>query len=138
MSENSSWHLQKSIQVALSADADLQIIIGDPARIYDEVTEEAIYPYLTMGGVKITPYDGHNHAYVHEFHVHAWSNYAGRREVKAIIDQVHNVLHDADLVIEGHKLVSIRFIFSDIFRKPDGETYHAVMRYRAITVAEGA
>ena len=110
-------------------------LIGTPPRIYDDVPqEEGIFPYITLGDVKTTPIEGSDHGFEHDCRFHIWSRFAGHREVKAIQQAVHDALHNKELPLSGGELISLRFIFSDTFRKQDGETYHAVMRFRAITM----
>lgn len=62
-----------------------------------------------------------------------WSRAAGRKEVRTILEAVRAVLHDAVLTLTGHRLVNLRHEFSDTRRDPDGETYHGIVRYRAVT-----
>jgi hypothetical protein len=46
---------------------------------------------------------------------------------------VHDALHDRDLALEGHRLVNLRHELSEARREPDGDTYHGIVRYRAVT-----
>lgn len=42
-------------------------------------------------------------------------------------------IHDAPLAPQGHRLVNLRFALADIRREADGRTYHALVRFRAVT-----
>jgi hypothetical protein len=42
-------------------------------------------------------------------------------------------LDDAPLAPDGHTLVNLRFSVADIRREADGRTYHALVRFRAVT-----
>ncbi len=42
-------------------------------------------------------------------------------------------LDDAPLAPAGHHLVNLRFAVADIRREADGRTYHALVRFRAVT-----
>ena len=42
-------------------------------------------------------------------------------------------LDDAPLAPAGHRLVNLRFALADIRREADGRTYHALVRFRAVT-----
>ena len=42
-------------------------------------------------------------------------------------------LDDAPLAPSGHRLVNMRFSLADIRRESDGRTYHALVRFRAVT-----
>jgi hypothetical protein len=42
-------------------------------------------------------------------------------------------LDDAPLTLAGYCLVNFRFAVADIRRESDGRTYHAQVRFRAVT-----
>ena len=42
-------------------------------------------------------------------------------------------LDDAPLNLNGYALVNLRFALADIRREADGRTYHALVRFRAVT-----
>jgi len=126
--------LQKAIIAALAADTALQALIGVPARVYDEPPRNTAFPYVTLGASTIADWDtssdrGHEHAFM--FHI--WSRHGGHKEARAILGAIEGVLHTGTLPLEDHVLINLRFEFGDIFRDGDGETIHAVMRYRAVT-----
>ena len=130
---NAQWELQRAIFSALKVDAGLKAEIGDPARIYDDPPEDAAFPYLTIGEARARDWPGVDGGLEHEVRLHAFSRYAGRREVKRIMSAAYDALHEASLTLTGHHLVNIRFVFGDAFRRQDGETYQAAMRFRAVT-----
>ena len=112
----------------------LKTWIGDPPRLFDDVPQDTPFPYVTLG--EVTTLDWSTSTELgseHRFVIHTWSRYGGRKEIKSIMSVVYDLLHDADLPISGHVLVNLRFLFSDVFRDADGETYHGVMRFRAVT-----
>ena len=43
-----------------------------------------------------------------------------------------DVLHEAALTVAGHRLVNLRHELSDAARTNDGETYHGIIRFRAV------
>ncbi len=134
MSIDGDWALQQAIYSALTASAPLKAYIGDPARVFDDVPPGTDFPYLTLGQGTVTDWSTSSDVgFEHRLTLHAWSRYGGRREVKEIMSQVHALLHDANLALVDHTLINLRFVFSDVFRDPDGRTYHGVMRYRAVT-----
>ena len=134
MSGDGSWPLQKAVYAALSDDAGLKALIGDPPRLYDDVPQDTLFPYVTLGEVTTADWGtATEKGTAHRLTLHAWSRYGGRKDVKDIMAAVYDALHEADLTLEGHHLISLRFQFSDVFRDADLETYHGVMRYRALT-----
>lgn len=130
---NALWELQRSIYLQLSTDAGLQAEIGSPARIYDDPPPGAVFPYLTLGEARASDWKGVDGGLEHDLKLYAFSRYAGRREVKRIIGAVYDALHESALTVAGHDLINMRFVFGDVFRRQDGETYQGVARFRAVT-----
>lgn len=130
---NIQWELQKAIYQHLSADAAVKAEIGEPARIFDDPPQGTAFPYMTLGEAKATDWKGVDGGLEHDLKLYVFSRYAGRREVKRILGVVYDALHDAGLALAGHSLINIRFVFGDVFRRQDGETYQGVARFRAVT-----
>lgn len=129
--------LQTALRDALAADAGVKALLGDPARIYDDVPRAAAFPYLTLGETTLVPFDTATETgFAHVLVLHVWSRHGGRKEAKAVLDAVYSALHRQALALSGHRLVDIAFASADVFRDADGETYHAVARYRAVTEPE--
>ncbi len=128
-----SWALQKGVFQTLAADADLLALLG-AARIYDDVPEDATFPFLTIG--EVTERDNGTFtetATEHTFTIHAWSRAGGRKEVKDMAHLTIAALNDALIALEDHRLVNLRFETSRALRDPDGRTYHAIVQFRAVT-----
>jgi hypothetical protein len=47
-------------------------------------------------------------------------------------------LHDQDLTLSGHRLVNLRHESSEARRDSDGETFHGIARFRAVTEVDAA
>ena len=128
-----SWSLQKSIYAALAADPNILGILGAP-RIFDDVPQKATFPYLTLGQSTLRDWStGTEPGAEHLLTLHVWSRAEGRREVHELMTVLQDALHDRALSLEGHRLVNLRHEFSDARREPDGETYHGIVRLRAVT-----
>ena len=132
---SASFALQAAIFSKLTADAPVLAALGG-ARIYDEVPTRAEFPYLTFGQSTERDWStatdlGHEHI----FTLHVWSRARGRKEADVALAAVEAALHDTALTLSGHRLVNLRHEFSDSRREPDGETYHGIARYRAVTEA---
>ena len=65
--------------------------------------------------------------------MHVWSRYAGRKQVDAVLRAIRDALHTATLTLTDHRLINIRQEFTEARRNSDGETYHGIARYRAVT-----
>lgn len=134
---SAAWPLQKSVYAALAAAPVLQTYLGAPARVFDEPPEDAAFPFLLVGEASerdIAATGGETSEHI--FLLHAWSRGGGRKEAKLILAAAHAVLHDQMLAVEGHRLVNLRCAESSVVREDDGETYHGLARFRAVTEPE--
>lgn len=129
--------LLKAMRAALVAHADVQAVLGHPARVYDDPPPEAVFPYVTLGRMESRSADASASAATeHVVTLHAWSRHGGRAEALETIAALRTALHNAALTIEGRRLVLLLASFSDVFRSGDGRTTHGVLRLRAITEPE--
>ncbi len=130
------WPLQKAIFAALGADAALAALIGDPPRLYDDPPGGVALPYVAIGdGTECDWSTGSDAGGEHQLTIHVWSRSGGRMETRSVLAAIYDVLHDAALTLEGNRLVNLRFMLSQVWREGDGETYHGIARYRAVTEA---
>ena len=133
MSTAASAALRGAVHDALAADAALTTLLGGP-KIYDEPPRAAAFPYVTLGETRINDYstcDGTGEE--HQLTLHAWSRQGGHREAHIIAGALLQALDDAPLTLAEHHLVNFRFAVADVRREADGRTYHALVRFRAVT-----
>ncbi|MDB5579907.1 MAG: orfg8 [Bradyrhizobium sp.] len=125
--------LRAAIHDALIADTALAAALGGP-RVYDAPPREVAFPYVTLGDVRLTDASADDApVQEHQLTLHAWSRQGGHREAHLITGALLAALDDAPLTPDGHRLVNLRFAIADIRREADGRTYHAVVRFRAVT-----
>lgn len=130
---NSSWALQQSVYATLVNDMAVLALLGG-ARIYDDVPQGTDFPYLTIGQSTVRDWStGSEEGDEHTLTLHVWSRESGRKETHALMGALREALHDRSLTLSGHRLINLRHEFSDARREPDGDTYHGVVRYRAVT-----
>jgi hypothetical protein len=125
--------LRAAIHDALSADATLVSLLGGP-KVYDEPPRSAVFPYVTLGEARIADYSsGSEPGEEHQLTLHAWSRQGGHREAHLIAGALLQALDDAPLTLTDHTLINFRFSVADVRREADGRTYHALVRFRAVT-----
>ena len=130
---NPGWDLQKAAYAALAGAAPLTGLIGNDA-IYDHVPQDAAFPYVVIDETRLADWStGTEPGSEHLLTLHVWSRYQGKRETYQIADAIRAALDEADLSLEDNRLINLRHQFSDLRRDPDGETYHGVLRFRAVT-----
>jgi hypothetical protein len=125
--------LRTAIHQALVADTALAAVLGG-AKIYDEPPRVPDFPYVTIGEARIVDFSaGSERTEEHQLTLHAWSRQGGHREAHVIAGTLLQALDDAPLALADHRLVNLRFSLADIRREADGRTYHALVRFRAVT-----
>ena len=130
---SASAALRAAIHDALSADGALLALLGGP-KIYDEVPSAAAFPYVTLGEARVSDFStGTEPGEEHQVTLHAWSRQGGQREAHLISGALLQALDDAPLTLSAHRLVNLRFAVADVRREADGRTYHALVRFRAMT-----
>ncbi len=125
--------LRAAVHAALAADASLAALLGG-AKVYDEPPKSVVFPYVTLGDartVALAPPDERTEE--HQLTLHAWSRQGGHREAHLVAGALVQALDDAALTLSGHQLINLRLALADIRREADGRTYHALVRFRAVT-----
>jgi len=128
-----SFELQKSVFSALNSasitDASGTAITG----VFDDVPTSTAYPYIRIGEETLADTSSKDKdIFEHTLTIHIWSQYRGNRDIKDIMKQVHNVLHDSSLSVTGASMVNMRQEFHTTLIEGDGITRHGVMRFRAV------
>lgn len=130
---HASVALRAAIFEALCADGGLAAALGG-VRIHDAPPRNAAFPYVTLGEARVTNVSADDAPLTeHQLTLHAWSRQGGHREAHVIAGALLAALDDAPLAPDGHRLVNLRFALADIRREADGRTYHALVRFRAVT-----
>ncbi len=133
---SAAFALQQAIFSKLTNDAQTAAALGGP-RIYDDVPARAEFPFMTFGQSTERDWStGTDQGYEHTITLHAWSRSRGRKEAQAVISAARDALHDQDLSLAGHRLVNLRHEYSEVRRDNDGETFHGIARFRAVTEVE--
>jgi hypothetical protein len=104
--------------------------------VYDEPPKAADFPYVTLGEARVIDWStSSDRGEEHQLTLHAWSRQGGHREAHLIAGALLQALDDAPLALADHRLVNLRFSVADVRREADGRTYHALVRFRAVTEA---
>jgi hypothetical protein len=122
---SASWALQQAVYARLESNDTVR----DSAGIYDAVPRSAAFPYIVVGEAGETALDDADSE--HALAIRIWSRAGGHRECKEVAAAVRDTLDRAELTLDGHSLIDLRFLTADYDR--DGETFRAVLRFRAVT-----
>jgi Protein of unknown function (DUF3168) len=133
MAEVATWALQRGVYQALAGSSDLTALLGG-TRIYDDAPQAAPYPFVTLGQSVIRDWStGTEDGAEHNLTLHVWSRSGGKKQVHQIIEAIKEVLHDQPVTLADHHLINLRHEFSEARPDPDGDTFHGIVRYRAVT-----
>ncbi|UJX44362.1 DUF3168 domain-containing protein [Xanthobacter sp. YC-JY1] len=125
--------LRAAIHAALVTDAALVALIGAP-RIHDVPPGDADFPFVTLGEAVVADWSTATEAGTEQaLTLHVFSRSGGRAEAFAIAARLQAVLHDAALALAGHRLANLRATTAEVRRESDGRTFHALVRFRAVT-----
>lgn len=123
--------LQGVIIAALKADPVVASLVGD--RVFDTVTPDADFPYITYGPTSSVEDDadcitGHDLA----IQINTWSREVGYPEAKRINDAIRACLHNSETVtLAQNALVYLQHRQTQTQRDPDGITSHGILQFEA-------
>jgi hypothetical protein len=134
---DASWNLQVAIY-SLLKNANPSITGG---RIYDDVPEAAEkadapdteFPYVAVGELDVIPDDvdasngSRDDGVMETLTLHVWSRYHGQKEVKQIMQQIKNLLHDTKITVTDRSSALAEVTMMRSFIDQDGKTRHGVV-----------
>lgn len=125
--------LQKALIAHLKADAGVQGLLGEPARIWDAPPKDAVFPHLLIGRCESRPLAADGGGVEHALTLTVASRFRGTEEAKAVLAAVRLALNDAVPEADGVRAANLRVTFADVFPGADGARTFAVLRVRAVT-----
>jgi len=128
-----SLELQAAIVTKLKANAGVKAVVGDPARVYDEVPPGPTFPYISIGDSQVLPdkadcIDGTEIF----FSIDGWARDKSIPMVKKISKAVVAALDDQDLTVSGYSVIVFELNTVNYLRDPDGLTRHVALNFRAL------
>lgn len=125
--------LQRAVFAALSADVALTALLGG-AKVFDVPPDRPGFPYVCFGKLVTNDWSTSTERGAEHFlALHCWSRGKGRKEAMAIAEAIAMRLHDADLPLTGHHLVSLRVTGSEFTYDDRFTATRGVVRLHALT-----
>ncbi|MEX6723395.1 DUF3168 domain-containing protein [Parapedomonas caeni] len=126
--------VQKAVYDTLRADPGLMAAV---TGVFDHVPDGQPLPYVQVGENLVSDWSAKDFTgREHRLSVHVWSHYPGQAQARALLDLVDAALEHAPALLDGHRLVGLRFLAARVLRDADGETHHGIADYRARTVMD--
>ena len=130
---NSAFALQVAMREALLARTELRSLLGG-AHIFDEVPRGATAPYVAFTAIETRDWSvADQKAHEHFVTLETLTNQRGRSAAQAIAAEIEAALDDAALILDSHKLINLRSIFSTVSRNVKTENFGVIQRFRAVT-----
>lgn len=132
MADGGDLELQAAMNARLAADADVQALLGNPPRIYQDVPTVPVFPYATIG--ETTENDDSSSCGAGSFvfaDLHVWSRQPGWEECKRIASTIRLSLHGADLTLASERCVFIDHSVTRHLRDGEVPVKHAIVTFRA-------
>jgi len=126
--------LRAAIQARLTADPALTALIG-AGRIHDEAPRAARGLYVVHGDVEARDWStGSERGCEQELALVVWAaQSASSRQALQAAGLIVGALDEAELALEGHALVNLRWLSSRLAREPRSGLGHVTIRFRAVT-----
>ena len=130
---------QKAIFETLSNDAALTTLLGGTGRIFDHVPDNTPYPYIS---ILMFPWnDRGNYTYEGleiEFQLSAWvrGDKPGSLSTQLIQKRIDELIHKANISINGWYIISLRRSLIDIRTEDDNVTKEGIQRFRLLIAEE--
>jgi Protein of unknown function (DUF3168) len=121
----------------LKADTVLQGLVGVPPRIYDDIPQGTVTPYIRLGDDLVLDY-GDKSLGGQEFtsSIHTFDGsptQRGQERLNRIQGRIYELLHEREQLIQvGDRNVYLIRFLDRITRNLDGTNWHGIDRYRVL------
>lgn len=125
--------LREAVVARLAGDAALVALLGG-ARIHDEPPRAAAGVYAVLSDTRLRDWStGSDRGHEQDFSVTVWAQEGGARSALLAAARIEALLHDAPLVLAGHRLVNLRITAADTRRDGRANRSRIMLRLRAVT-----
>lgn len=139
MASEAALELQKAITIRLNATTEVTALVGAPVPIFDHVPENQAMPFIAFGDHRADEFDvtptelSEGYGEDHRIILHVWSAYEGKAECIKITGAIKRALRDQPLALTDNHCAIIRHLSADYMQDADGQAFHGVLVFRAIT-----
>lgn len=126
--------LRAAILAAVQADATLASLMGGAVYFYDEPPNAAQPVYALFGDVTAEDWSTDlDHGHEQILNILVWSTRGSAARGLAAAERLAELLDDAPLTLDGHRLVNLRVLETQSERDKDTQLIRATIRLRAVT-----
>ena len=126
--------LRRAILDRAAIDAELLGLMGGALRLYDEPPRAAPAIYALFGDVKASDWStDFDRGHEQNIAIVVWAERGSARDALSAAERLSDILDDAPLTLDGHRLVNLRFTEISSARDRDSQLIRATLRLRAVT-----
>ena len=124
--------LRKAIRAYLLADAGFAAALG--AKLYDEAPRGAEPPYALFGEAQLRDWSADLSPGAEQlFTIGVTSTMRGLSEALELAQRIADLLDEAALTLQDHRLIDLRFLSMETRREQNGRFARVNLRFRATT-----
>lgn len=122
---------QKAIYDVLSNDSDLIDLLGGANRVFNYVPDNTTYPYVRFDVLPFEIRDNYTWDGLEvEFQVSSFARALGDKQVQDIQKRIDELIHKANLTIDGWNIISLRRTIITIETEDDNKTKMGIQRFK--------
>ncbi len=123
-----SFDLQTTIFTTLSNDSSLDTKIGNN-KVFDSVApQDTAYPYVVIGLENSRENNAKGRSgRTYNVDIECWSKYRGQKEIKEIMEILHNLFDNVSLNVSGATSVISTVVSTITLVEGDGITRHGII-----------
>lgn len=126
--------LRRAILDRAAIDAELLGLMGGALRLYDEPPRAAPAIYALFGDVKASDWStDFDRGHEQDIAIVVWAERGSARDALSAAERLSDILDDAPLTLDGHRLVNLRVTEIASARDRDSQLIRATLRLRAVT-----
>lgn len=126
--------LRAAILAHAQADATLAALMGGTVRLHDEPPRAAEPVYAVFGDAAARDWStGSDEGHAHEAAIVVWAREGGARSGLDAAARLAMLLREAALILDGHRLVSLRVTALETARDDKTGLARATLRLTALT-----
>ncbi len=130
----SDAELISEILEAVRSDAEVQAVLGNPARLFDDETRGAAYPYAMLERHERLNADASEVCGAeHRLQFVTMSRHGGRTEAKEVLGALRFAVEHTAPTLSGQRVVLAHVTYSDAMRSRDRRAFRGVLRARILT-----
>lgn len=119
---------------ALRADAGVQAVLGQPARVYDDETPGPAYPYAVFERHECRAANAINtRGLEHTLQIATYARHGGAQESKAILGALRAAFERLSFDLPSQRVVLVVPTYCDVMRTKNQYLFRGVLRVRIHT-----